>query len=145
MAVVAAFAAGCSDGGGGGGGTTTTPPPASSAPATTSSARAECSALVTASQTLLATVTSFVTGQATGDQVRAAVTDLSTSVDQARATVGPETRARLDDAKAALGRLQTAVTAQPPDLQGARTAANDTVSALRDAATLCQSSSPSSS
>ncbi|HVV14541.1 hypothetical protein [Amycolatopsis sp.] len=145
LATAAAFAAGCSQGDGGNGSTTspsTAAPPSSAA--ASPSAGAECGALVTSGQNLVTTVGRFVSGQATGDQVRAAATDLSTSIDTARSVIGPQTSARLDDAKAALQRLQTALTAQPADLAGARTAANDTLSALRDAARLCQSGTTSS-
>lgn len=139
-----AFAAGCMGNDDGNTPASPAPPVASSAkPGTT--ARPECAGLVTSGQALAATVTQFVNGQATGAQVRAAAQELSSSIDAARTVVGAETSARLDDVKAALQRLQAALTAQPPDLPAVRVAANDALVAMRDAATLCQSSTPAPS
>ncbi|AIJ23358.1 hypothetical protein [Amycolatopsis methanolica] len=133
---------------GGNSGSSGSPPATTSAAAgTTASAtptsRPECAALVSTGQALVDTVTQFVNGQATGQQVRVAVQELSASVEVVRTVVGADTAARLDEAKAALGRLQSALTAQPPDLPQVRAAANDTLAVLRDAATLCQASTPS--
>jgi hypothetical protein len=137
VATVAAVTSGCQSGGGGSPSVSAT-----TAPTTTVTAGSVCSALVLSGQALVTTVTQFAGGQATGDQVRAAASLLSASIDAARATIGTQANARLDDAKAALQRLEQAVTAQPPDVAGARQAASDALAALRDAATLCQSGSP---
>jgi hypothetical protein len=79
------------------------------------SPRPECANLVASGQALVNTVIQFVGGKATGDQVRAAATQLPGTIDSARATVGPEANDHLDDAQAALQQLLTALGAQPPD------------------------------
>lgn len=127
--------AGCTQSGGGA--TSPTPAPASSSAATTTG-RSECTDLVASGQTLATTVTQFAGGQATGDQVRAAAAHLSDSIGAARSVIGTETSARLDDAQRALSALGAALTAQPPNVAGMRTAANDALTALRAAATICQ-------
>lgn len=138
-AVAVVLAAGCAGNGGNNGGTPApaAPPTTSAAPATT--VRPECANLVSSAQALVTTAGQFLSGQATGDQVRAAAQELSSSIDAARTVVGSQTSARLDDAKAALGRLQSALTAQPPNLAAVRTEANAALAATRDAVTLCQS------
>ncbi|MEU6644722.1 hypothetical protein ABZ863_19495 [Saccharomonospora sp. NPDC046836] len=138
---------------GGGGGPTTTapaPPPAQTAPLTTTpgaptTGASACTGLADAGQGLVNTVTDFFTGQATGNQVRAAATSLSNSIDAARSSIGTQTSAQLDNAKASLQQLQSALSAQPPDTAAIRTAANNTRTALRDAATICQSGTPTPS
>lgn len=138
------FAVACGGDSGSGGPAATSAPAATttSAPASATT-RPECAALVNTGQALVTTATQFVSGQATGNQVRVAAEELGASIDTVRTVVGADTAARLDDAKAALGRVQSALTAQPPDLAQVRTAANDTLAALRDAVTLCQASTPS--
>ncbi|NKQ52331.1 hypothetical protein HFP15_05500 [Amycolatopsis sp. K13G38] len=138
----AAVVAGCQGSGGSGSTVSATPPPATNAPATTTTGGSVCSDLVVSGQALVTVVTQFVSGQATGDQVRASASQLSASIDAARTTIGGQTSARLDDAKAALQRLQAAATAQPVDVAGMRAAAGDTLAALRDAAAVCQSGTP---
>lgn len=141
----AAIVAGCQGSGGSGSTVSATPPPATNAPATTTTTTtggSVCSDLVVSGQALVTVVTQFVSGQATGDQVRASASQLSASIDAARTTIGGQTSARLDDAKAALQRLQAAATAQPVDVAGMRAAAGDTLAALRDAAAVCQSGTP---
>jgi hypothetical protein len=141
VAAIAALAlTGCSQGSGGSTVAPSTPPTsASSAPSSSNdtTTRPQCGSLVAGGQALVDTVGRFFGGTATGEQVRAAATALVTAVDATRVTVGSATRARLDDAKAALNRMQTALQAQPPDLAATRAAANDTLTALRDAARIC--------
>jgi hypothetical protein len=129
--------AGCTQGGDGAATGSPTPAPAPSSAATTTG-RSQCTDLVVSGQTLVTTVSQFVGGQATGDQVRAAAAQLSDAMGAARSVIGPETSARLDDAQRALAAVGAALTAQPPDLAGTRTAANDALTALRAAATICQ-------
>ncbi|MEU0466850.1 MULTISPECIES: hypothetical protein [unclassified Amycolatopsis] len=130
-------------GGEGGSATSTTTATTGGSPATSATSRPECAALVSTGQALVETVTQFVNGQATGEQVRVAAEQLAASVEIVRAVVGADTAARLDEAKAALERLRSALTAQPPDLPQVRAAANDALAALREAVTLCQASPPS--
>ncbi|MGI6876708.1 hypothetical protein [Amycolatopsis sp. 3B14] len=137
------FASAC----GGDSGSSGSQPATTTAAGTTASAtptsRPECAALVSTGQALVDTVTQFANGQATGEQVHVAAQELVASVEVVRTVVGADTAARLDEAKAALGRLQSALTAQPPDLPQVRAAANDALAALREAVTLCQASTPS--
>jgi len=142
LAVAATVATGCQGTGEGRPSGSATPPPGTNAPATTVTATSACSDLVVSGQALVTTVTQFVSGQATGDQVRTSASQLSASIDAARTTIGSQANTRLDDAKAALQRLQAAVTAQPPDVASARSAASDTLAAVRDAAAGCQSGTP---
>jgi hypothetical protein len=104
-----------------------------------------CANLVAKGQALVGTVTQFLGGTATGDQVRTAASDLSSAIDSAQAAIGAQTSARLDAAAAAVDRLLKALGAQPPDVTGMRTAANDAFTALRDAAAICQSAAPTAS
>jgi hypothetical protein len=110
--------AGCGPGGRGTNTASPTPPPVSPTSGPVSappSPRPECANLVASGQALVNTVIQFVGGKATGDQVRAAATQLPGTIDSARATVGPEANDHLDDAQAALQQLLTALGAQPPD------------------------------
>lgn len=134
LAAAAALAAGCTSGDNAPG----TPAPASP-PTTSKQVRPECADLVTAGQGLVTVVTQFVGGQATGDQVRAAAGDLSTSIDSARQVAGAQASTQLDAAKTSLQQLQTALAAQPPDVAAMRNAANQALVALRGAVTVCQS------
>ncbi|WP_236790912.1 hypothetical protein [Amycolatopsis sp. GM8] len=145
LAVAAIVAAGCSSGGN----TPSTPgppPPASpspTSPATTSKqVSPECASLVSDGQALVTVVTQFIGGQATGDQVRTAASDLSDSIDSAREAAGAQAGVQLDAAEAALQQLQTALTARPPDVASMRAAANAALTALRGAVTVCQSTTP---
>jgi len=142
LAVATTVATGCQGTGKGSPSGSATPPPGTNAPATTVTATSACSDLVVSGQALITTVTQFASGQATGDQVRTSASQLSASIDAARTTIGSQANAPLDDAKAALQRLQAAVTAQPPDVASARSAASDALAASRDAAAGCQSGTP---
>ncbi|ASR39140.1 hypothetical protein BAY61_10095 [Prauserella marina] len=144
IAAIAAVSAGCAQDEGGG---TRTPPSSASTSATSATTsppssgpvEQECAALLTSGRDLLDTVTRFAGGQATGDEVRAAATDLRTAIDRASGVIGAEAGAALNTAKTALGELETALTAQPPDLQSARAAGGEALTGVRDAATLCES------
>lgn len=133
LGAAAILAASCTSGGN----APSTPAPASP-PATSKQVKPECADLITAGQGLVNVVTQFVSGQATGDQVRAAAADLSTSIDTARQAAGAQSSAQLDAAKASLQQLSTALAAQPPDISAMRAAANQALTALRGAVAVCQ-------
>ncbi|MFF5986890.1 hypothetical protein [Prauserella flavalba] len=128
---------------GGDGGSDTGPPATTQTPATTQPTRPAdaCEGVVSAGQDVVSTAGRFLSGSATANDVRASVSALSGEIDSVRNTVGPEARAHLDEAKSALDRLGTALTAQPPDVSGVRSAANDALTALKQAATVCRSGS----
>jgi hypothetical protein len=142
LVIVVLVLTGCSQTGGSG---TTSPTPATTSPTaagpttTTTGTSSECANLAASGQALVTTVAGFVGGSATADQVRAAASGLSSAVDSAQATIGRETGTQLDSAKQALNRLLAALGTQPPDFAAMRAAANDTLGALRAAATICQS------
>jgi hypothetical protein len=98
---------------------------------------AECAALATSTENLANQARQFLDGNATGDQVRTAMEDLTDALAEAKTAVGSDTRARLDDAEAALQRAKDALNAQPVNLAELRAATNDAVDALRDAISLC--------
>ncbi|MBP2328614.1 hypothetical protein JOF56_008999 [Kibdelosporangium banguiense] len=110
-------------------------------PATTVSIRPECVNVADKAHALLTQIGRLTTGDATPDQVRAAAGELSDAFDDAKATVGPDTRAHLDKAGQALRRVQDALNAQPIDTASLRAATNDLVAALGDVAAICAPSS----
>jgi hypothetical protein len=110
-------------------------------PSTTVSIRPECVDVADKARALLTEVGRLTTREATADQVRAAAGKLSGAVDDAKATVGPDAGARLDEAGQTLRRVQDALTAQPIDTAALRAAASDLVAALGDAAAFCAPSS----
>jgi hypothetical protein len=121
-------------------------PPTGSAAATTSAPGTsprvpECTAVATSAGNLATQVGQFLAGDATANEVRAALQDVTDSLAEAKAVVGADTRARLDDAEAALQRAQTALNAQPVDLAELRAAAKDAVDALLDVVSICAPSS----
>jgi hypothetical protein len=111
-------------------------------PTTVSTLDPECRQVADDAQALVAEVGRLATRDATVDDVRAAASTLATSFDEARAAVSPAAQANLDQAGQALQRLQDALSAQPVNTAELRQAANDLVTALGDAATVCSGSSP---
>jgi hypothetical protein len=111
---------------------------------TSASVRPECVAVADQAQALLTAVARLATGQSTVDQVRAAAGELSDAFDDAKAALGPDARAQLDEAGQALRQVQDALAAQPVDTTALRTAAARLFAALGDAATVCSTGSPTS-
>jgi len=114
--------------------TTAAPPATTTAPGTTGTA---CQTVAGDAQELLAQLTGLATRESTVADVQAAAATLRQDLDSAKATLGPEARADLDRASAALQRVQTALTASPIDTAGLRAGAQDLASALGDAARVC--------
>jgi PBP1b-binding outer membrane lipoprotein LpoB len=123
----------------------TSTPTTSAEPATSMSVGPVCADVADKARGLATEVGRLTTGQATVDQVRASANELSTAFADARDMVGSETRAHLDEAGQALQRMQDALNAQPIDRAGLRAAADDLVTALGDAATVCASESSTDS
>lgn len=141
-----AVTAACS---GGQSGPTPAPSSAVSAPAspapTSGDSRVECAAVATAAQNLATKTASLVTGQASRDEVATAARDLRSSLDAARAVVGPEARSDLDAAGSAVQQLQDVLTTQPLDVTALRTAATQVATSVGAALSVCggTSSTPS--
>lgn len=113
--------------------------PNSTAPATASpSAQSPCQTVLADAGALGAAVARFVGGTATADEVRGAAQRLSTALDTAQATIGPQASAALHDAQAAVRRLLDALQARPVDPAAVRTAGGDTVAVVQRLATSCQ-------
>ncbi|MEV6899211.1 hypothetical protein [Amycolatopsis sp. NPDC051372] len=110
--------------------------PASPAP-TSRDSRTECAAVATAAQNLATKTASLVTGQASRDEVTTAARDLRSSLDAARDVLGPEAKADLDNAGAALQQLQTVLTTQPLDVTALRTAATQVATAVGAVVSAC--------
>jgi hypothetical protein len=123
---------------------TTSTTTATTEPPTSASVRPECVAVADQAQALLTAVARLATGQSTVDQVRAAAGELSDAFDDAKAALGPDARAQLDEAGQALRQVQDALAAQPVDTTALRTAAARLFAALGDAATVCSTGSPTS-
>ncbi len=114
-------------------------------PSTSASVRPECLAVAGKAEALLTAVGRLATGQATADQVRAAAGELSDTFDDAKAALGPDAGADLDDAGRALDEVTDALGKQPVDTAALRTAATRLVSSLGNAATVCAAGSPATS
>jgi hypothetical protein len=112
---------------------------------TTQSIQPACSDVLDKAQALLTTVGRFGTGKATEAEVRTAADELADSFESAKSELGPSAQASLDNAGRALQDVVGALTTQPVDTTRLRAAANQVVTALADAATVCTSgtSSPS--
>jgi hypothetical protein len=106
-------------------------------PAAPASVRPECVDVADKANELLSRVVRLANGGSTAQQVRAAADGLSDSVDEAKSAVGPEAAADLDGAGQALGRVRNALATRPVDTAGLRTAANDLLTSLGDAAAVC--------
>jgi ABC-type sugar transport system substrate-binding protein len=96
-----------------------------------------CEDVADKGRALLTEVGRFATRDATVGDVQAAAGELSDAFDEAKATLGPDTRAQLDQVGQALQRVQDALATQPVDTAALRRATSDLVAAASDAATLC--------
>lgn len=105
----------------------------------------ECADVADKARALLTEVGQLTTGGATDGDVRAAASELSDSFDAAKATLGPDVAAQLDQAEQALQQVQDALGAQPVDTAALRRAASDLVADLGDAATVCSPDSSTTS
>jgi hypothetical protein len=112
---------------------------------TTTSIRSECADLADEARGLATEVGRLVSGEAGVDDVRAAANELSGALEDAKATVGPDARAHLDEAGVALQQAQDALNAQPIDGAALRAAANDLVTSLGDAVAICSPESATDS
>ncbi|MET7991737.1 hypothetical protein ABZU76_12580 [Amycolatopsis sp. NPDC005232] len=120
-----------------------TPPPASApaSPAPTSDGgRVACASVATAAQNLATKTASLVTGQASRDEVTTAARDLRSSLDAAKAELGPQAQSDLDAAGTALQQLQDVLTTQPLDVTALRTAATQVATAISAVVSVCGSS-----
>ncbi len=102
-----------------------------------------CQDLVDKSQELVTEVGRFVTRDATAGDVQVVAAALAASFEDAKATLGPDAQADLDQAGRALQKVQDALAAQPVDTAGLRTAAGELFAALTDAAAICAGTSSS--
>ncbi|WIX75445.1 hypothetical protein QRX50_28470 [Amycolatopsis carbonis] len=122
-------------------GQTPAPSSAASAPAspapTSRDSRVECAAVATAAQNLATKTASLVTGQASRDEVTTAARDLRSSLDAARAVLGPEAQSDLDAAGTALQQLQDVLTTQPLDVSALRTAATQVATSVGAVVSVC--------
>ena len=114
--------------------TTTTVPGKPAAPAPV---RQECVDVADKANEFLSQVVRLADGDSSTQRVRAAADGLSDSLGEARAAVGADAAADLDDAGRALGRARAVLAARPVDTAGLRTAANDLLTSLGDAAAVC--------
>lgn len=110
-------------------------------PTTSASIREECVDVADKARAMLTEVGRLATGDSTVGQVRTAATELSGAFDDARAALGPEAQADLDQAGQALQRAKDALTTQPVDTAALRAAARDVAAVLGNAAAVCAPSS----
>lgn len=141
LCVVLALA-GCTSGSNDQAGQPTTTTTTTTTETTTSpSLRPECADLAEKGQALVTEVGRLATRDATVADVKAAADALAISFDEARASLGPDAQADLDQAGQALQRVQDALAAQPVDTAGLRRAAADLFTSLGDVATVCAAGS----
>jgi hypothetical protein len=131
----------CESSAGDGTATTTTSPPAATA-TTTAAKLVECTDVLAAGSMFADTVTRFVDGSATLDEVRSAGAGLRTAVQEAGATVSGEVQARMNDLESALDNLQAALQQSPPQVESVRAAGRQVVSALSALGSPCAATQP---
>lgn len=119
----------------------TTQPATPVSPATTVPVQPACAAVTAQALAFAGEVGQLVTAEATVDELRAAAADLSGAVDDAKAVVGPDAHASLDEAGQALDRAQDALATEPLDWVVLRGAATDLVTALGEVVDLCAAAS----
>ncbi|MGH3876555.1 MAG: hypothetical protein ACRDSK_05890 [Actinophytocola sp.] len=107
--------------------------------------RPECVDVADKANEFLSRVVRLADGDSTARQLRAAADGLSDSFDEVKAAVGPDAAADLDEAGQALARARDALAARPVDTAGLRTAANDLLTSLGDAAAVCTPDSTTTS
>lgn len=124
--------------------TACTPANNQSAGETTSSSSVTSESVVTAcadvadkAGVLFAAIGRLATGNATTGEVGTAAGELSAAFDDALTEVGPDARADLEDAGEALGRIENVLTTQPIDTAALRTAADELLTELGNAADVC--------
>ncbi|QRP49178.1 hypothetical protein [Amycolatopsis sp. FDAARGOS 1241] len=146
VAAVAAIAVACGGGAGGGqNGQTPSPTPAPTASPTAGETSTECAAVSSATRNLTSQVQALVAGQTSREQVATAGRDLAAALDAARDTLGPNARAGLDAAGAAVGQLETALTTQPLDTAAVRSAAGQVAASVRSVLDVCGGSTSTTS
>jgi hypothetical protein len=123
---------------------TNTATSASAKPATPAPVRPVCVDVADKANEFLSQVVRLANGDSTPQRVRAAAAGLSDSVDDAKAAVGPDAAAELDEAGQVLGRARDVLATRPVDTAGLRTAANDLLTSLGDAAAVCTPDAASS-
>jgi hypothetical protein len=139
LAVLGA-AAGCSGSGGG----TTTPsappsPTATAAPSTTAGAApaSACADVAAKGNDVASAVLQFVGGQVPASQVSSSIQELENSVTAAKASSNGVAAERLNAVQTAADQLKSALQAQPVDPATVRTAAQQTLAALKGLSTVC--------
>jgi hypothetical protein len=109
----------------------------SSSSVTSESVVAACADVADKAGVLLAAIGRLATGNATTGEVGTAAGELSAAFDDALTEVGPDARADLEDAGEALGRIENVLTTQPIDTAALRTAADELLIELGNAADVC--------
>jgi hypothetical protein len=109
----------------------------SSSSTTSESVVAACADVADKAGVLLAAIGRLATGNATTGEVGTAAGELSAVFDDALTAVGPDARADLEDAGEALGRIVNVLSTQPIDTAALRTAANELLTELGEAADVC--------
>jgi PBP1b-binding outer membrane lipoprotein LpoB len=101
------------------------------------SVQPDCAAIADNARRLATELRQLAAGDSTVDEVRAATDELARTVDDAKATVGADARARFGAAEDALRQVRDSLDAQPVDWAGVHAGADDLVTALRDVADVC--------
>ena len=112
-------------------------PTASTPPTATAEVRSECTAVAAAARNFADQIAKLVGGQVSRDQVKTAAQQLTSALDSAASVIKPESQADVEAARAALGKVETALAAQPIDLPAVRAAASEALAAINRVLAVC--------